>query len=108
MAMRVVALVTLLIVPLAAQAPSPRDLFERARLLEESSRSLEEAIALYGKVAAESRERVAATWSRVARRTHLRTRAACERASGGRVLGARHPPVHLPHSRRARERGPSV
>lgn len=58
MAWRTLVLITaLLTLPLAGQQPSPRELFERARLFEESSRSLDEAIALYGTVAAESNER---------------------------------------------------
>ena len=55
---RLIALVLpLVILPLAAQQPAPRELFERARLLEESSRTLDEAIGLYSQVATRSEER---------------------------------------------------
>jgi hypothetical protein len=47
----------LVAIPLAAQQPSPRELFERARILEESNRSLDEAAAMYRQVASQSLER---------------------------------------------------
>ena len=49
-------LIPLLAVVLAAQA-SPRETFERARLLEESNTRLTEALALYAQVAAQSPDR---------------------------------------------------
>lgn len=52
-----VALFTLLLVIALGAQPSPRELFERARMLEESNRNLTEAIALYGQVAGQSQER---------------------------------------------------
>jgi Tol biopolymer transport system component len=53
----ILAVLAFLVIPLAAQQPTPRELFERARLLEESNRSLAEAIAVYTQVAARSDER---------------------------------------------------
>ncbi len=53
----VALLLLLLLLPLAAQQPSPRELFERARILEESNRSLDEAVAIYGQLASQSLER---------------------------------------------------
>ncbi len=41
----------------AQQQPTPRELFERARILEEGSRNLDEAIALYGQVVTQSADR---------------------------------------------------
>lgn len=54
---RLLIAILLLAIPLAAQQPSPRDLFERARILDESNRNLDEAVALYGQVAAQSTDR---------------------------------------------------
>ncbi len=45
------------IVTLHAQQPTPRELFERARILEESNRNLDEAAAIYGQVATQSTDR---------------------------------------------------
>lgn len=54
---RVIALVLPLLVAVLAAQPSPRELFERARVLEESNRNLTEAIALYTRVASQAKER---------------------------------------------------
>jgi len=57
MTRRLLAALLLLAIPLAAQQPSPRDLFERARILEESNRNLDDAVALYEQAAAQSADR---------------------------------------------------
>jgi Tol biopolymer transport system component len=41
----------------APHSPTPRELFERARIFEESNRNLDEAVALYGQVATQSTDR---------------------------------------------------
>ena len=51
------AALALIALPLAAQQPSPREVFERARILEESNRNLEEAAGLYIRVADVSGDR---------------------------------------------------
>jgi Tol biopolymer transport system component len=54
--MRIILLLPLLVLTLSAQS-SPRELFERARMLEESNNKLVDAIALYKQVAAQSTDR---------------------------------------------------
>ncbi len=54
---RLLGVLLLVAIPLAAQQPSPRELFERARILEESNRSLDEAVAIYGQLASQSGDR---------------------------------------------------
>ncbi len=49
------------VLPATAQQPTARELFERARILEESNRSLDEAVALYGQVATQTDGELAAT-----------------------------------------------
>jgi hypothetical protein len=61
MTARLLGVLLLVAIPLAAQQPTPRELFERARILEESNRNLDEAVALYEQVAMQTDRELAAT-----------------------------------------------